>query len=250
MNNPEYPQRIVSLVPSLTELLVDLGLQENMVGRTRFCIHPEGKVDEIPKVGGTKNPRIDKIKEAEPDWVLANKEENEKQDIEEIRRFTRVTVSEISTVEQALNWIEKIGTLTGTARQAKQISAQITQLLNQRGTWYPKRTIYYIWKDPWMSVGGDTYISDIMSLWGMTNLLSGMDRYPELSLSDLTRLQPELILLSSEPYPFKQKHVDEVRECCRDAEIKLVDGEWFSWYGSRMVTAFGELNNWRDTLTE
>lgn len=250
MTHPEYPQRIVSLVPSLTELLIDLGLLENLIGRTRFCVHPEDKIDQVPKMGGTKNPRIDKIREARPDWVIANKEENEEEHIREIREFCKVTVSEIQTIEEALNWIEKIGTLTGTYRRALKITLQINQMMQQRNTWFPKSAVYFIWKEPWMSIGGDTYISDVMSKWGLTNLLSDLNRYPELPLSDLARLNPEIILLSSEPYPFKEKHFDEIHNYCPEALVELVDGEWFSWYGSRMIPAFERLNQWRNSLEE
>ncbi len=250
MTKSDYPKRIVSLVPSLTELLFDLGLEDRIVGRTRFCVHPEGRVEQIPIIGGTKNPRIEKIKEARPDWVIANKEENEKEHVDQIREFCPVTVTEISNVEQALNWVEKLGKLAGKNERAHQLSSGISELLNRRDIWYPINTVYYIWKDPWMSIGGDTYISDVMTHWGLTNMLSDLQRYPELPLDALGRLQPELILLSSEPFPFKEKHKEEIRQVCPNARIELVDGEWFSWYGSRMCTAFEQLTTWRNGITE
>lgn len=250
MSQTDYPQRIVSLVPSLTELLFDLGLEDRIVGRTRFCVHPEDRVERIPIIGGTKNPRIEKIKAAQPDWVIANKEENEKEHIDQIRSFCPVTVTEISNIEQALNWVEKLGRLAGKNEAGHQLSSRITGLLNQRDVWYPMNTIYYIWKDPWMSVGGDTYIHDVMNHWGLTNMLSELNRYPGLSLEDLSRLQPELVLLSSEPFPFKEKHKNEILEVCPNARVELIDGEWFSWYGSRMCTAFGKLTAWRNNITE
>ena len=250
MSQPDYPQRIISLVPSLTELLVDLGLEQRLVARTRFCVHPEDKIGDLPVIGGTKNPKVDTIKNLKPDWVVANKEENEKHHVEAIRKFCKVTVTEIGTIEQALNWMEKLGQLSGTSHQAYRLSSEISRLLGKRDIWYPKNAVYYIWKDPWMSIGGDTYISDVMSHWGLTNMLSDLKRYPELDLQDLSRLNPELVLLSSEPYPFKEKHIAEVKEACPGAEIHLVDGEWFSWYGSRMINSFAALTTWRNSLTD
>ncbi len=250
MSQPDYPQRIVSLVPSLTELLFDLGLEDRLAGRTRFCVHPEDRVEAIPIIGGTKNPRVEKIRDARPDWVIANKEENEKEHVEQIRQFCKVTVTEIHTIEQALNWIEKLGKSAGVSERAHQLTGEITGLLERRDIWYPMNAVYYIWKDPWMSIGGDTYIHDVMNHWGLTNLLSDFTRYPELPLSDLERLQPELILLSSEPYPFKEKHKEEIKEICPSSRIELVDGEWFSWYGSRMKHVFESLTRWRNSLEE
>lgn len=238
------------MVPSLTELLMDLGLQQQLAGRTRFCIHPEDRIDRIAKVGGTKNPRIEKILDKDPDFVLANLEENRKEDVDRLRRQTRVHVTDIPDVEAALQAITTIGKLMNRAGQAGDIRRRAEELLAQRPDVRPLRTAYFIWKKPWMTVGGDTYIHDVMRLWQLENLYGGQTRYPEVDLNELSRLDPELILLSSEPFPFDETSRQELQQQFPGATIELVDGQWFSWYGSRMTRAFAELNAWRSRLVE
>lgn len=243
----KFPYRkIVSLVPSLTETLFDLGLGNFVVGRTKFCIHPVIEVMDVPVVGGTKNPNIDKIKALKPDLVITNKEENRKEDVAEIEKFAKVIVSDIDTVKTAINWIETLGKELGTEDKADHILQNIKAKLNEKEPKYPpKRTAYLIWRNPWRSIGNDTYIHDVMKLYGLVNVFGDQKRYPEFTLEDLADKEPELILLSSEPFPFKDEHKEEIRRLCPDAEIELVDGENFSWYGSRMIEAFTQLNQWR-----
>ncbi len=237
---------IVSLVPSLTELLFSFGLGHFIKGRTKFCIHPVIEVMDVPVIGGTKNPNIDKIKKLKPDIVIANKEENRKEDIEELEKFTKVVVTEIKTVEEAISWIEELGKILNTEDKAEHILQNIKWKLEEKQENYPpKKTAYLIWREPWMSIGNDTYIHDVMAKYGLVNIFSGEERYPEFDLDELADKEPELILLSSEPFPFKQEHIQEIKRFCPDTEIQLVDGEWFSWYGSRMVEAFSKLNDWR-----
>lgn len=238
--------KIVSLVPSLTELLFDFGLGNFVKGRTKFCIHPVIEVMDVPVIGGTKNPNIEKIKQLKPDLVIANKEENRKEDIEELEKFTKVIVTEISTVKQAMTWIDKLGKELGTEDKADHIIQNIKWKLEEKENKYPpKKTAYLIWREPWMSVGKDTYIHDVMNQYGLINIFSDQERYPEFTLEELADMEPELILLSSEPFPFKEEHISEIRRLCPDTEIELVDGESFSWYGSRMTEAFTQLNEWR-----
>ncbi|MDX1642278.1 MAG: helical backbone metal receptor [Balneolaceae bacterium] len=233
---------IASLVPSLTELLFDLGLGENVTGRTRFCIHPKETIESVPIVGGTKNPRLDKIREIKPDLIIANKEENRKEDIEELKQDFEVYVSEISTINEALFTIHDIGWKCGVEEKAKALIQEIQEKMEGVPDEKPMTAAYMIWRDPWMSVGGDTYIHSVMEHWKLKNIYADKTRYPTTSLETLSSKKPDVILLSSEPYPFKEKHIKEVGDVCKGTSIILVNGEWFSWYGSRMVKAFEQLN--------
>ena len=241
-------KRIISLVPSLTELLFDLGLENEIVGRTRFCIHPSDQVSRVQIIGGTKNPNIGKIIELQPDLVIANKEENRKEDIDAISQFCEVIVTEIDTVKSAFNWIHKIGVKLNRTYESELLIDQIIKFVATSNS-HPIKTAYFIWREPWMSIGNDTYIHDVMRLFGLENVFSDKTRYPETSLMELIDLNPELILLSSEPYPFKKKHVQLLTESLPSSCIMLIDGEWFSWYGSRMVHSFKELKTWRNSLS-
>lgn len=238
-------QRIISLVPSLTELLIDLGLKEQLIGRTRFCIHPADSVSGIKIIGGTKNPNIDKIRSLQPDLIITNKEENRKEDVEQLQTFSEVVITEIETIDQALQWITDLGKVLGAEETASGLVSSIEQALEEATEPEPVTTAYFIWKDPWMTIGNDTYIHDVMKRYGLINVFGQYERYPTTHLEELSEIKPDLILLSSEPYPFKQKHIDEIKESCPDSRIELINGEWFSWYGSRMLTAFRELNRWR-----
>lgn len=243
-------RRIVSLVPSLTELIVDLGLEQQLIGRTRFCIHPVEVLTEVPVIGGTKNPDIQKIKSLKPDLVITNKEENRKEDVEALAEFSEVIVTEIDTVEDALLWIDKL-------EKKLQCEASATKLIQDIQKQLPNipdkesiPTAYFIWKDPWMTIGNDTYIHDVMNKFGLLNVFGDETRYPQTTLSELKTRHPELILLSSEPYPFKEKHINEIRTVLPDTKIQLIDGEWFSWYGSRMLPSFKSLRSWKKKLNE
>lgn len=246
---PDHPyKRIVSLVPSLTELLIDLGLKDQTIGRTRFCIHPKDEINDIQIIGGTKNPRLDDIVAMNPDLILCNKEENRKEDIEVLQKYADVRVTEIATIEDGLLEISSLGELLGVRKSANTLVNEINELIQNRPECCPLSAAYFIWKDPWMSVGNDTYIHDIMQTWQLTNIYGDKKRYPKTTLEELASRNPDVILLSSEPYPFKEKHFAEIRQACPTSKIELVNGEWFSWYGSRMKPAFEWLNKWRREL--
>lgn len=245
---PDSYHRIVSLVPSLTQLLIELDLKEQLVGRTRFCVHPQDEVEEIPIIGGTKNPRLDKIKDRQPDLIIANKEENRPEDIEELQETAEIHVTDIATIEDALITIHELGQKLQVKERAVSMISQIQQVLEQRPKVDHLRTAYLIWKEPWMSVGHDTYIHDVMKHWDLDNVFSNRSRYPSFELDQLVSFHPELILLSSEPYPFKENHLSMVEEACPAARVLLVEGEWFSWYGSHMKHAFQRLNAWRKAI--
>ncbi len=232
------PKRIVSIVPSQTELLFDLGLDEQVVGITKFCVHPESWFRSKTRVGGTKKLNIDKIRELQPDLIIANKEENEREQVEELAKEFPVWISDIQNIPQALQMIQVAGQLTGTEDKANQLADDIVLGFNnlpRAAT--SKRVAYFIWYNPWMSIGGDTFISNMIQTIGWQNVLKNESRYPEINLEQLKAYNPELVLLSSEPYPFKEKHVEEIKAALPDADVKLVDGEMFSWYGSRLKKA-------------
>jgi ABC-type Fe3+-hydroxamate transport system substrate-binding protein len=233
------PQRIVSLVPSQTELLFDLGLEEETVGITKFCVHPEEWFRSKTRVGGTKTINIDKITALQPDLIIANKEENVKEQIEALNAIAPVWISDIHNLDGALNMIQTIGKLTDRYEKAEIIAKLIQHRFTNLNLQGKKRlnTLYLIWRKPWMSIGSDTFIHHIMDRTSLENVCKGLARYPELTDEKIVKLNPELVLLSSEPYPFKEKHIDELQQLLPDAKIMLADGEMFSWYGSRLLHA-------------
>lgn len=230
---PEHPQRIVSLVPSLTELLVDLGLEDRLVGLTKFCVHPQGLKKQKSIIGGTKNFHFERIDALKPDLIIGNKEENYQEGIERLSEKYPVWMSDVYTLEDAKQMIKEIGEITETTIQAERlihdISQDIASLSKQnRGT-----AVYLIWNEPMMSVGPQTFIHDMLGRAGFTNII-GISRYPEVSMENLKSFSPDFLLLSSEPFPFKQKHIDEFATQLPRTHVQLVDGEMFSWYGSRL----------------
>jgi len=237
-------RRIISLVPSQTELLHDLGLGPEVVGITRFCVHPADWRRDKPRVGGTKDVRVERVRELAPDLVLANREENVREQVEAIRAFCPVWTSDISTLEEALGMIRAVGRLTGRAEAA----AGMTDLIRQAFDTIPtpprrRRTAYLIWKDPWMAAGGATFIDDMLGRCGFDNVFADRPRYPATDLGELADLGAELVLLSSEPYPFRARDLSALREELPGADVRLVDGEMFSWYGSRLLKAARYLSN-------
>ena len=232
-----HPKRIISLVPSQTELLFDLGLEEEVIGITKFCVHPTQWFRNKPRIGGTKKVNIDLVRSLQPDLIIANKEENEKSQVTELETIAPVWISDITNTETALQMIKAIGQITGRDEKASTIITQIKKDLAAvtLRTQQTYRTAYLIWKDPYMTVGGDTFINDILSKPGFKNIFSHRSRYPEIAITDLKENNPELVLLSTEPYPFRQKHIDELSIALPGTKIMLVDGEIFSWYGSRML---------------
>lgn len=247
MSSDLYPKRIVSLVPSLTEFLVDIGVGERLVGRTKFCIHPKGVVSNIPTFGGTKNPKVDSIVNAGADLVIMNREENRREDFEALSERTEVLMTDILTVDDALHELRRIGMAVGYEAAADRLSIQIQDELNTSFD-DTADVAYFIWRDPWMVAGGDTYINDVLERFAMRNVFSDMVRYPTIQLHDLVERRPSRVLLSSEPYPFKARHLAEITAAVRGIRTELVDGEWFSWYGSRMLNSFRSLKKWRENL--
>ncbi len=233
------PRRIVSLVPSQTELLFDLGLDDEVVGITKFCVHPKDKVRNKTKVGGTKNFHFDIIDELRPDLILGNKEENYQEGIEQLRAKYPVWVSDIETLEDALEMILRVGEVVGKTLAANRLATEIRVAFQElvvevAQLKYSPSVAYFIWRKPWMVAGSGTFIDTMLAYCGLENAFGTLSRYPEISPEQLREVAPNLILLSSEPYPFKEKHLAELQEICPSAKGILVDGEMFSWYGSRL----------------
>ena len=238
----EFPQRIISLVPSITELLFDLKLNDEVVGIPKFCVHPESWFKTKIKVGGTKNAKIDVIASLKPQLIIANKEENIKEQIEALETIAPVFITDVSDLNSALQMIEMIGAMTNRANKAQFIIQKIEDEFLQlpspsRGEGLGMRACYLIWRKPYMTVGGDTFINDMIERCGFENAFKNYTRYPEVSMLQLSTLNCQLLLLSSEPYPFKQKHIYELQPFLPSTKIILVDGEMFSWYGSRLQFA-------------
>lgn len=240
----EVPQRVVSLVPSQTELIVDLGLEEILVGITKFCVHPEYLRKTKKIVGGTKQVHIDRIKDLQPDLILCNKEENTPEMVAALEKIAPVHVSDINRIDDAYAMMLQYGQIFKREELAqtmvKSIQKKISALEEINKTKSIRSVAYLIWKDPFMVAGKKTFIDTLLQLNNFKNVFDE-DRYPNTNLEELKVKKPDLILLSSEPYPFSEKHLGEFENL--GAEVKLVDGEYFSWYGSRLLEAMDYFKN-------
>lgn len=232
------PQRIVSLVPSQTELLADLGLDNKVVGITKFCVHPEHWFRSKPRVGGTKDVHADRIAALQPDLIIANKEENIKEQIESLSATYPLWISHVHDLGSALTMIQSLGELTGMQQKAQKITSQIhASFSGLPSTGAGLNVAYLIWKNPYMTVGRDTFIHDMLTWCGFTNVFADSLRYPVISVEEIKSKRCDLIFLSSEPYPFTEKDILELQVNLPGSRIMLVNGEYFSWYGSRLLEA-------------
>ncbi|OYQ36083.1 cobalamin-binding protein [Flavobacterium cyanobacteriorum] len=249
------PKRIVSLVPSQTELLFDLGLEERIVGITKFCVHPYHFRVTKEKVGGTKKIHIEKIRMLQPDIIICNKEENTEEIVASLRAIAPVWTSNIITIQDTLDMIEAFGRMFSVRTQAQQWIDKINFGLQEFQEFIKdKKTLkaaYFIWKNPYMAAGSDTFINEIMKLNNFANIYEGRGRYPEIIIQKI-RIQgnPDVVLLSSEPYPFREEDAFEVGRFTHHAKTVFVDGEMFSWYGSRLAKAFPYFRQLRERLTD
>jgi ABC-type Fe3+-hydroxamate transport system substrate-binding protein len=233
--------KIVSLCPSLTELVFDLGAGDALVGRTKFCVHPADRVEAVEKVGGTKNPKIDRIIELAPDVVLMNDEENRKEDAEALRAAgVRVLSSMPRTPAETTTMVRSIGIALGKSREAEPIAADIERradrVRREAARHPPIRYACLIWRDPIMTVNDDTFIAGLLELPGGQNVFGDHpERYPTIDAEQLHHADPLVVLLPNEPFPFQQKHADELAAQTRlpRDRFKLADGELLSWHGSR-----------------
>nr|WP_321222346.1 helical backbone metal receptor [uncultured Psychroserpens sp.] len=235
------PKRIVSLVPSQTELLVDLGLESHIVGVTKFCVHPSFLRKNKSIVGGTKQVHYDKIESLNPDIILCNKEENTKEMILELEKIAPVHISDIYNLDDALELIMMYGFLFSVEKKAEQLIKIISNAYKDFCLFIKDRpklkVVYFIWKNPWMVAAKHTFINEMLELNNFDNTFSILERYPEIQLDAIDK-NIDILLLSSEPYPFKNKHVNSLQLKFPESKVILVDGEYFSWYGSRLKHAF------------
>lgn len=246
---PFPPQRIVSLVPSQTELLFDLGLGNKIVGVTKFCSHPAEARTKTVVIGGTKNFDFEKIAALTPDLIIGNKEENYQGGIEQLAARYPVWLSDISNLPEALDMIRRVGFIAGAKEKAELLAAEIeasfATLAVATAAKAPVSAAYFIWRKPYMVATTSTFIDDMLRRTGFVNAFADHQRYPEVTPEQLAAAAPEHILLSSEPYPFSEKHLAEFQAICPAAKIDIVDGELFSWYGSRLRKSAAYFNQLR-----
>lgn len=243
LNIKTIPKRIISLVPSQTELLFDLGLKDSIIGITKFCIHPKDTIKGKQIVGGTKNIKLDKVLALQPDIILCNKEENTKEIVNTCREICPVHVSDIFNIEDTKKLIEDYGKLFNKSKESSDIIQKIDFKLNDFIYYIKQKPVlkiaYFIWRNPWMVVASNTFINHLLELNNFENIYSSKNRYPEIDIKNLSKEKSlEVILLSSEPYPFKDKHINELENLTHNIKIVLVDGELFSWYGTRLLKSF------------
>ncbi|GAA4306703.1 ABC transporter substrate-binding protein [Aestuariibaculum suncheonense] len=239
----DIPKRIISLVPSQTELLCDLGLEDSLVGVTKFCVHPHHITTDVTVVGGTKNIHLDKIKALQPDIILCNKEENTKEIVDACERICPVHVSDIYTMADSMKLIEQYGVLFNRVKEAELMISQMKCEIGGFKSFLKDKKVltvaYFIWKTPWMVAANNTFINHLLELNKFANAFEDNTRYPEVLTEESVHFENvDVVLLSSEPYPFKEIHKYEVQGYFPKAKIVLADGEMFSWYGSRLLKAF------------
>jgi ABC-type Fe3+-hydroxamate transport system substrate-binding protein len=244
------PRRIVSLVPSQTELLAYLGLDDTVAGITRFCERPSHWRSEKTIVGGTKEVDVDRVADLAPDLILANHEENTRADVEALDEIAPVFVTAVKTVTEALDMIRTVGTLTATADQTSTLAGQIIARFSRLPDFAPLRAAYLIWREPYMTVGHDTFIHDVMSWGGFENAYDDQPRYPEVSLTSLSERDLDVVLCGTEPFPFHQKDAftDDLREVLPNTPVEIVDGQPFSWYGPRLLDTPAYLTELRESM--
>lgn len=237
------PKRIISLVPSQTELLFDLGLEDSIIGITKFCIHPYHLKPTKKIIGGTKKVHFEKIRLLQPDIIIANKEENTQEIVDELSKICPVWITDIYSIEDNFQMILDFGKLFNKRTEAQKwidkIKFGVSDFQNFIKEKPSRKAAYFIWANPYMVTGNGTFINEMLQLNKFENCYGTKERYPEIELKNLVSDgNPELILLSSEPYPFKEKEAEEIKKFTTNAKIIMVDGEMFSWYGSRLSKAF------------
>ena len=228
----QAPQRVISLVPSITEFLIDLGVK--VVGRTKFCVHPQSQVQDIPTIGGTKNFRLEQIDKLQPDLIIGNKEENYQEGIEAVSDKFPVYMTDIQNLSDAEQMMHRLAEICDKQPEGESLISQVKDKWNALKNSRSGRVAYIIWKDPLMAAGSETYIDAFLTHLGYTNAII-KSRYPQIQLQELAELAPDEILLSSEPFPFSQKHIADLQEHLPNIKFRLVNGEFFSWYGTRIL---------------
>ncbi len=251
VRHPFPPRRLVSLCPSQTETLFALGLGERIVGRTRYCIHPGEQVSAVTEVGGTKQLQFDVIRALKPDLIIAEKEENRREDVAALEQEFPLFVTDVRDFKRALRMIRSIGRLCDRTGEAETLALRIENRWQQlKPLPMPRSVAYLIWRKPWMVAGCDTHIDDVLKRCGLVNVFAmHAGRYPETTLEEIGQLVPEVVMLSSEPYPFTDTHVQEFAKRLPKSKVLRVDGETFSWYGARMLSAADTLQAITDSLS-
>jgi ABC-type Fe3+-hydroxamate transport system substrate-binding protein len=248
---PDRPERVISLCPSQTLTLADLGASGQLAGITRFCIHPDEIWKSVKRIGGTKRVNFDAILEIQPDLIIGEKEENTEGMIQELSKDYPVYMTDVTDIPSSLDMVRRLGEIVGAEAKAVEMIEEIKQALGRIHPLQGLETAYLIWREPWMAAGRDTFIQAILAHCGFVNVFTSLpSRYPEISVEWMLSAQPQVLLLSDEPYPFAEKHIEEFQEVLPDASIHLVNGEYFSWYGSRMVDCDRYLNPLLDRIRE
>ncbi|MFO0357211.1 MAG: ABC transporter substrate-binding protein [Sphingobacteriaceae bacterium] len=243
------PKRIISLIPSQSEYLWDLGLQDQIVGISKFCIHPKEMFEQKVRVGGTKQLDMEKIRALKPDLIIGNKEENVKEQIEELQKEFNVWMSDVNTLDEAYDMMLQLGEICGKKNESEQMVEQIKEDLNDvKDVFKNKNAAYFIWYKPYMVVGSNTFIDEVLKYVGIKNCFANKSRYPETTLEELKQLQPHYVFLSSEPFPFQAFHLKELQQYLPATKVVLVDGEMFSWYGSHLLSLRSYILNLRSQL--
>jgi ABC-type Fe3+-hydroxamate transport system substrate-binding protein len=234
---PFPPKRIISLVPSQTELLSDLGLRQEVIGITKFCVHPSDWFKSKQKIGGTKQLDEVAIETLNPDLIIGNKEENERESIERLKSKFPVWMSDIYTLEDAVKMISLVGDVTDRQIRAAEIINAIKAGFDILPRFDGVKVLYLIWKNPWMAAGRNTFIDHMLMRLGFINALGDRGRYPVIEEKEMVTINPDVVMMSSEPFPFGDRHIGEVKKLLPHSKPLLVDGEMFSWYGSRLLKA-------------
>ena len=240
------PRRVVSLCPSLTETLFDLGLDDLVIGRTDYCVHPEEKLGAVQSVGGPKSVFLPVVESLLPDIILAVKEENDKKTLESLASlYYKCVIFDINSVEGALKMIEKLGEIFGRRERASAMRTSIGEGFSRVGRAAKNPSfIYMTWSSPYIAAGTGNYINSLLTGFGFNNCLSGsFRRYVRMELNELKRLEPDIIFLPSEPYNYTIADKIKFEKFFPGAKVVLVDGEMFCWYGSRMEKAGGYLKD-------
>lgn len=249
VNLNQTPKRIISLVPSQSEFLWDIGLGQNLIGITKFCVHPQIMYKSIARVGGTKDLDLNKIRALQPDLIIGNKEENDEHQIKSLQKEFHVWVSDIYNFEDAFEMMLELGKMLAAEAKSLEIIEKIKNTLPHiKNSLKDTSVAYFIWNKPYMLAAKNTFIDFVLNEVGLKNVVKDLERYPEVDEETIKRLNPQLVFLSSEPFPFKQKHMQELKNILPQSKILIVDGEMFSWYGSRLLFLANYLKKLKDEI--
>jgi len=246
---PDQPRRIISLCPSITETLFELGAGKQVAGLTSYCIHPYKKTKKKTKIGGPRNPDIPGILDLDPDLVITSREENRQEDVDILRKKLPVITFDVKSIESSRNMILKLGLITWRLKPAMNYVQKLDKLLHIKAPLHEAYSVLYlVWKDPWMAAGHGNYICDLMKSQGFINVLPEHSRrYPVIHPAEI--VQPDFIFLSSEPFPFNSEHLEETSIIFGGTKTVLVDGEMFGWYGTRIIRAIPYIRALRKKIT-